>query len=69
MKRQLLASMTEMSTQQPRRSSRVNIRVGESVMVKVSDRHSKLSPKFVGLRLVVKQIQPQRYELFVVEYN
>ncbi len=64
MKRQLLASKTEMASQQQRRSSPVNIRVGESVMVQVPDRQSKLAPKFVGQRPVVNQIQPHRYELF-----
>lgn len=63
-KRRLLASKTEMAIQQHRRSSPVNIRVGESVMVQVPDRQSKLAPKFVGPRLVVNQIQPHRYELF-----
>ncbi len=46
MKRRLLASKMEMSTQQHRRSLPVNIRVGESVMVQVPDRQSKLAPKF-----------------------
>ncbi len=63
-KNRLLASKTEMSTQQHRRSSPVNIRVGESVMVQVPERHSKLAPKFVGPRLVVNQVQPHRFELF-----
>ena len=63
-KRRLLASKTEMSKQQHRRSAPVNIRVGESVMVKVPERNSKLAPKFVGPRLVVNQIQPHRFELF-----
>ena len=63
-RRRLVASKTQMSTQQHRRSSPVNIRVGESVMVKVPERNSKLAPKFVGPRLVVKQVQPHRFELF-----
>ncbi len=49
---QLLASKTAMSAQQHRRSSPVNIRVGESVMVQVPERNSKLALKFVGPRLV-----------------
>ncbi len=52
-KRRLLASKTEMATHQHRRSSPVNRRVGESVMVRVPDRQSKLAPNFVGPRLVV----------------
>ncbi len=68
-KRRLLAYMKEMLTRQHRRSSLVNIWVGESVMVMVPDRHSKLVPKFVEPRLVVNQIQPHRYELFDPKLN
>ncbi len=63
-RRRLLASKTKMSTQQHRRSSPVNIRVEESVMVKVPDQIFKLTPKFVGACQVVNQIQPHRCELF-----
>ncbi len=48
MKSRLLPFKTNMSTQQRRRSFPVNIRVGESVMVKVPERHFKLAPKFVA---------------------
>ena len=63
-KHRLIASKTEMTNQQHRRSSPVTIRVGESVMVKVPERNSKLAPKFVGPRLVVKQINASKFELF-----
>ena len=33
-------------------------------MVRVPERNSKLSPKFVGPRLVVKQINENKFELF-----
>ena len=53
-----------MTEEQHKRASPVNIRVGESVMVKVPERNSKLSPKFVGPRLVVKQLQGHKFEIF-----
>ncbi len=53
-KTRLLASKAAMNSQQLRRSS-VTIKVGgESVMVRVPERSSKLSVKFVRPRLVVK---------------
>ncbi len=51
-KRRFVASKMEMSTQQHRCSSPVNIRVEKSVMVKVPDKQTKLAPKFVGPCLV-----------------
>ncbi len=63
-KRRFLAFKTEISTKQHRRSSPVNIQVGELVTVEVPERNSKLTPKSVGPPLVVNQIYPHRYELF-----
>ena len=63
-KHRLLASKTQMAKQQHKSSAPVSIRVGESVMVKVPERNSKLAPKFVGPRLVVNQVKPHRFELF-----
>ncbi|RUM30633.1 MAG: hypothetical protein DSY32_02035 [Aquifex sp.] len=60
----LLASKATMSSEQHKRSSPVNIKVGDSVMVRVPERNSKLSPKFVGPRLVMKQLQGHKFELF-----
>ncbi|MPC69395.1 hypothetical protein E2C01_063618 [Portunus trituberculatus] len=53
-----------MNLQQHRRSSPVTTKVGDSVMVRVPEINSKLSPKFVGPRLVVKQINENKFELF-----
>ncbi len=53
-KNRLRASKAAMNSQQLRRSSSVTIKVGDSVMVRVPERSSKLSAKFVGPRLVVK---------------
>ena len=37
---------------------------GDTVMVRVPERNSKLSPKFVGPRLVVEKVQGNKFELF-----
>ena len=63
-KHRLIVSKEQMSTQQHRRSSPVNIQVGESVMVKVPERNSKLAPKFVGPRLVVKRINENKFDIY-----
>ncbi|MPC51311.1 hypothetical protein E2C01_045156 [Portunus trituberculatus] len=61
---QLRESKADMNSQQHRHSSPVTTKVGDSVMVRVPERYSKLSPKFVGPRLVVKQINENKFELF-----
>ena len=60
---QLQKSKAAMSSQQHRRSSPVSLQVGDTVMVRVPERNSKLSPKFVGPRLVVKQLQGNKFEI------
>ncbi len=62
-KTRLLTSKAAMNSQQLRRSSPVTIEVGNSVMVRVPERSSKLSAKFVGPRLVVKQLHGNKSEL------
>ena len=62
-KDRLKVSKTTMSSQQHKRASPVNIQVGDSVMVRVPERQSKLAPKFVGPRLVVKQLTGHKFEL------
>ncbi len=52
-----------MNSQQHGLLSPVNIQVGESVMVRVPERSAKLSAKFVGPRLVVKQVQVNKSEI------
>ena len=51
----LQASRTEMMLQQHKRATPVAIKVGDTVMVQVPNRESKLAPKFVGPRLVVRE--------------
>ncbi len=62
-KTRLLASKAAVDSQQHRRSSPVIIKVGDSFMVRVPEKSSKLSSKFVGPRLVVKQIQGNKSQL------
>ena len=61
---QLKKSQATMTSQQHRRSSPITIKAGDSVMVKVPERNSKLSPKFVGPRLVTKQMTGNKFEVF-----
>jgi len=62
--KRLLASKAAMNSQQHRRSSPVKFQMGDSVMVRVPERSSKLSAKFVGPRLIVNQLQGNKFELF-----
>ena len=41
----------------------VTIKVGDTVMVRLPERNSKLSPKFVGPRLVVRQLHGNKFEV------
>ncbi len=59
----LTASKAAMSSQQHRCASPVKIQVGDTVMVQVPNRNSKLDPKFVGLRLVVKQLHGNKFDI------
>ncbi len=63
-KTRLLASKAAMNSQQLRRPSPVTIKVVDSVMVRVPERSSTLSAKFVGPRLVVKQLHGNKFDLF-----
>ncbi len=62
-KTRLLASKAAMNSQHHSLSSPVSIEVGESVMIRVPERTSKLSVKFVGPRLVVKKVQGNKSEI------
>ena len=59
----LRESKAAMSSQQHRRSSPVTLKVGDTVMMKVPERNSKLSPNFVGPRLVVREVSQNKFEL------
>ena len=59
----LKASKAAMISQQHRRASPVNIKVGDSVMVRVPERNAKLAPKFVGPRLVVNKLHGHKFQV------
>lgn len=59
----LQASRAEMMAQQHKRATPVSLKVGDTVMVRVPDRSSKLSPKFVGPRLVVRHLHGNKFEI------
>ena len=59
----LFQSKAAMASQQHKRSSPVNIQVGDSVMVQSHNRTSKLDPKFLGPRLVTKQLTGNKFEI------
>ena len=61
---QLQASRAEMMAQQHKHAIPINIRKGDTVMVQVPTRDSKLAPKFVGPRLVVGQKQGNKFEVW-----
>ena len=61
---QLQASRAEMMAQQHKRATPINIQKGDTVMVQVPTRDSKLAPKFVGPRLVVGERQGNKFEVW-----
>ena len=60
----LLASRAEMMAQQHKRATPVTLKVGDTVMVQVPARDSKLAPKFVGPRLIVREGNGNKFEVF-----
>ncbi len=52
-----------MCEQQHRRASPVTLQVGDSVMVRVAEIGSKLSPKFVGPRRVTQYLGGHKFEV------
>ncbi len=62
-KRKLQDTKTAMCEQQHRRASPVTLQVGDSVMVRVPERGSKLSPKFEGPRLITKKLGGHKFEV------
>ena len=52
-----------MSEKQHKKASPVTLKVGDTVMVSVPERHSKLSAKFVGPRLIVTKLQGNKFEV------
>ncbi len=60
----LQASRAEMMAQQHKRATPINIQKGDTVMVQVPMRNSKLAPKFVGPRQVVGERQGNKFEVW-----
>ncbi len=52
-----------MCLQQHKRDAPVSLKVGDFVILWVPERNSKLSPKFVGPRQIVRQIGSHKFEL------
>ena len=63
-KQNLQESKTAMSVKQHKRSAPVELQAGDSVMVQMPERHSKLSPKFAGPRLIIKKLHGNKFEVF-----
>ncbi len=60
----LQASRAEMMAQQHKRATPINIRKGDTVMVQVPTRDSKLAQKFVGPQLVVGERLGNKFEVW-----
>ncbi len=59
-----------MCLQQHKRAAPVALKVGDFVMLRVPERHySKLSPKFVGPRQIVRQLGGHKFELYELIFN
>ena len=59
----LQASRAEMIAKQHKSAEQVTIKAGDTVMVRLPERSSKLSPKFVGPRLVVRRLHGNKFEV------
>ena len=59
----LKAAKTAMMEQQHRIASPVTLKVGDSVMIQVPERHAKLAPKFVGPRRVVERMHGNKFRV------
>ena len=60
----LLASRNEMMQQQHKRATPITFKVGDTVMVQAPPRESKLSPKFMGPRLIVSEGNGNKFAVF-----
>ncbi len=58
-----------MCLQQHRRAAPVSLKVDDFVMLRVPERHSKLSLKFVGPRQIVRQLGGNKFELYGLIFN
>ncbi len=55
--------------QQHKRAAPVSLKVGDFVMLRVPERNSKLSPKFVGPLQIVRQLGGQKFEIYDLIFN
>ncbi len=55
--------------QQHMRAAPVSLKVGDFVMVRVPERNSKLSPKFVGPRQIVRQLGGHKFKIYDLIFN
>ncbi len=68
--RERLQEISEaMCLQQHKRAAPVSLRVGDSVMLQIPERNSKLSPKFVGPRQIVRQLGGHTFEIYDLILN
>ncbi len=58
-----------MCLQQHKRAAPVSLEVGDFVMLRVPERNSKLSPKFVGPRQIVRQLGGHKLEIYDLIFN
>ena len=58
-----------MTEKQHKKATPVTFKVGDTVMVKVPERRSKLSAKFVGPRLIVTKLQGNKFEVLDPSLN
>ena len=66
---QLFESKKEICTQQHKRAAPVTLQPGDNVMILASDRRSKLTPKFLGPRVITKRLQGNKFEVWDPESN
>ncbi len=58
-----------MCLQQHKRAAPVSLKVGDFVMLQVPERNSKLSPKFVGPRQIVRLLGGHKFEIYHLILN
>ena len=60
---QLTLSKAALCTKQHKIAAPIELKAGDKVMVLASERRSKLSPKFIGPRVIVKQLHGNKFEV------
>ena len=67
--KQLFESKKEICTQQHKRASPITLQPGDNVMVLAPDRRSKLTPKFLGPRVITKRLHGNKFEVWDPQSN